>query len=96
MAEQLDMFAPKPEPKRKTKKAAPQPECPLHAAGYICTDCPSGPDTDHSGFPHPSLCKGLVPLRVCRFCRQPQLREHWDAERGGCSHDGCSQLYGDL
>lgn len=88
MAEQLDMFAPRPEPKRKKTKVV-QVKCPHHAVSYICPDCPGDIDTDGYGFVHPSRCRDLIPVRVCPRCSMPVTREHWDNERGACNYEGC-------
>jgi hypothetical protein len=91
MAEQLDMFAPKPQPvpARKKKGKDPVQECPRHNTGFVCALCPEQPETDGFGFPHLSTLKGREGVRLCRFCSFPVTREHWDADTAACTYGGC-------
>lgn len=60
---QLDLFA-----------APPAPACPHHGPEYVCEL--EGLETSGTGFVHPSLCKGRIPLRMCHQCGELKSPGH--------------------
>jgi hypothetical protein len=65
VSEQFDLFG-----------APPAPSCPHHDAHHVCEF--EGLDTSGTGFVHPQLCKGRIPLRRCHGCGELRSPGRWN------------------